>query len=238
MRFAQPLIEGRLLRRYKRFLADVELAGGEVITAHTANTGAMTGCAEPGSHVWLSLSDNPKRKYPHTWELVEARPGVLAGINTQRSNALVAEAIAAGRVPALSGYSRLCHEVRYGEENSRIDLLLEFDAAPPCYVEVKNVTLVGAGAEAGVASFPDAVSRRARKHLRELEGVVAAGRRGAIFFCVQRGDVRVVRAAEQIDPDYAAALRHAVAAGVEAYALAGEVTPQGIVLNRPLPVSL
>ena len=167
---------------------------------------------------------------------MEAAPGVLAGINTQLSNTLAAEAIAASRVPGLAGFTRIRREVRYGAENSRIDLLLEAEGATPCYVEVKNVTLVGTGVDAGVARFPDAVSTRASKHLRELEGVVAAGQRGAIFFCVQRGDVREVRPAEHIDPVYGEALRRALSAGVEAYALAGEVTPQGIVLDRPLPV--
>ena len=232
MRFPQPLIEGCLLRRYKRFLADVQLVGGEVITAHTANTGAMTGCAEPGSRVWLSRSDNPRRKYAHTWELVEAVPGVLAGINTQLSNTLAAEAIAAGCLPGLDGFSRIRREVRYGEENSRIDLLLEGGSVTPCHVEVKNVTLV----RGGEAFFPDAVSARASKHLRELEGVVRSGGRGALFFCVQRGDVAAVRPAGDIDPSYGEALRRALAAGVEAYAMAGEVTAEGIVLNRPLPV--
>lgn len=235
MIFDQPLVEGRLLRRYQRFLADVQLPGGEVITAHTANTGAMTGCAEPGRRVWLSRSDNPKRKYPHTWELIEVRDGVLAGINTQLSNRLVREAIEQGRVPALAGYARIRSEVRYGEERSRIDLLLDSpgdERSIPCYVEVKNVTLV----DDGIARFPDAVSVRASKHLRELTSVVRAGQRAVIFFCVQRGDVREVRPADHIDPCYGEALREAVACGVECLAWGADVSTQGIVLRQPLSV--
>ncbi len=235
MIFDPPLIEGRLLRRYKRFLADVQLRGGEVITAHTANTGAMTGCAEPGHRVWLSRSDNPRRKYPHTWELIEVRDRVLAGINTQLSNPLVREAIEQGRVPALAGYQRIRSEVRYGEERSRIDLLLDRPDDPqsiPCYVEVKNVTLV----DDGIACFPDAVSVRASKHLRELMSVVRAGQRAVIFFCVQRGDVREVRPADHVDPRYGETLREAVASGVECLAYGADVSTRGIVLQRPLCV--
>lgn len=235
MQFSQPLVEGRLLRRYKRFLADVELIGGEVITAHTANTGAMTGCAEPGRRVWLSRSDNPKRKYPHTWELVEVRDGVLAGINTQLSNLLVREAIEAGSIAELAGYEKIQAEVRYGEENSRVDLLLSSPAisqAIPCYVEVKNVTLV----DDGVAFFPDAVSARASKHLRELMSVVDGGQRAVIFFCVQRGDVREVRPAAQVDPHYAQTLHEAIDRGVECLAYAADVATDGVVLKRALPV--
>ncbi|HEX22538.1 MAG TPA: DNA/RNA nuclease SfsA [Chromatiales bacterium] len=237
MTFEQPLVEGRLLRRYKRFLADVQLPDGEVITAHTANTGAMTGCAESGRRVWLSRSDNPKRKYPHTWELIEVRDGVLAGINTQLSNLLVREAIENGRVPELAGYGRVRSEVRYGEEKSRIDLLLDSPdnkGSIPCYIEVKNVTLV----DDGIARFPDAVSVRASKHLRELMSVVRAGQRAVIFFCVQRGDVREVRPADQIDPLYGETLREAVHCGVECLAYASDVSMREIVLRWPLPVRM
>jgi len=233
--FERPLVEGRLLRRYKRFLADVQLPGGEVITAHTANTGAMTGCAEPGRRVWLSRSDNLKRKYPHTWELIEVRDGVLVGINTQLSNLLVREAIEHGCVPELTGYGRIRSEVCYGEERSRIDLLLDSPAnaqSIPCYVEVKNVTLV----DGGIARFPDAVSTRASKHLRELMSVVRAGQRAVIFFCVQRSDMREVHPADQIDPLYGETLREAVACGVECLAWAADVSTQGIVLRQPLSV--
>jgi sugar fermentation stimulation protein A len=235
LQFPQPLIAGRLLRRYKRFLADVELGSGEIITAHTANTGAMSGCSEPGSRVWLSLSDNPKRKYPHSWEIVEVAPGVLCGINTLLSNHLVSEAIAAGRIAELSAYANIRREVAYGSERSRIDLLLEPSASlnkPPCYVEVKNVTL----ANNGVAMFPDAVTARGTKHLRELMGVVAQGARAVIFYCVQRNDCNEFRPADAIDSEYGETLREALSKGVEAVAYHADVEVTGISLRMPLPV--
>jgi sugar fermentation stimulation protein A len=232
MHFPYPLIEGRLLRRYKRFLADVTLSDGRVVTAHTANTGAMTGCCEPGARVWLSSADNPKRKYPLTWELIEVTPGVICGINTLLSNRLVREAIEAGSIPELAGYSRLRSEVRYGQENSRIDFLLAKEGAASCYVEVKNVTLV----EEGVGRFPDAVSRRGSKHLRELMQVVATGSRGVIFFCVQRDDCHQVRPADAVDAEYGRTLREALAVGVEALAWGAHVKPNGVELVRSLSV--
>lgn len=228
-----PLVAGQLLGRRQRFLADVKLGDGETVVAHCANTGSMLGCKEPGSRVWLSAAADPKRKLAWTWELVEAQPGVLVGIHTGRANGLVEEAINAGRLPALAGYAGLRREVRYGAENSRIDLLLEDAGRPPCFVEVKNVTAAVAD---GVALFPDAVSARASKHLRELAAMVAAGNRAAIVFCCQRGDVHEVRPADAIDPAYGRALRAALAAGVEAYALAGRVAPEEISLDRLVPV--
>ncbi|MDD5295340.1 MAG: DNA/RNA nuclease SfsA [Rhodocyclaceae bacterium] len=235
MEFSSPLTEGRLLRRYKRFLADVELGDGSVVTAHCANTGSMLGCAEPGSRVWLSLSQNPKRKLAWTWELVEVA-GFPVGIHTGRSNALAREAIEAGLVPELAGYPRIRAEVPYGGadgKRSRIDLLLEADHRPPCWVEVKNVTAAVAD---GIALFPDAVTLRGQKHLVEMMDRVAAGERAALFFCVQRDDVREVRPADGIDPEYGRLLRGALAAGVECCALAAAPTPQGIRLCRRLPV--
>ncbi|QID16754.1 DNA/RNA nuclease SfsA [Nitrogeniibacter mangrovi] len=228
-----PLVAGRLLRRYKRFLADVELDTGAVVTAHSANTGSMRGCAEPGARVWLSAADNPKRKLAWTWELVEAAPGVVVGIHTGRANGLVEEAIGAGRLHALGGAERVRREVRYGSA-SRIDLLFEYASGPPCHVEVKNVTL----AEAGVARFPDAVTTRGTKHLHEMAAVVGAGGRAAMVYCVPRGDVGCVCPADDIDPVYGAALRAAMAAGVEAYALTGAPDPAaGLVrLEREIPV--
>ena len=232
MDFSTPLIAGRLIRRYKRFLADVELADGRVITAHTANTGSMAGCAEPGSRVWLSDSGNPKRKYPLSWELVEVAGETLVGINTAMPNRLVKEAVESDVVDSLRGYPTIRTEVRYGAERSRIDLLLEGGEAPRCYVEVKNVTLV----EEGVAYFPDAVSERGAKHLRELIGVVEQGERGVIFFCVQRGDANEVRPADGIDPRYGETLREAIRRGVEAIAYRAEVSPEKVELITPLPV--
>lgn len=233
MLFPQPLIEGVLIRRYQRFLADVQLSDGSRVTAHSANTGSMLGCSTPGSRVWLSRALNPARKYPLSWEIVEVAPGVLVGINTALPNRLVQEAIEHGVARGLQGYDRIRGEVAYGTERSRIDLLLGCDADDTrCYVEVKNVT----AADQGVAIFPDAVSARGAKHLRELMAVVAAGHRGVLCFCVQRGDVHEVRPADAIDPLYGATLRQALAAGVEAIAYRAEVSPAGITLRTPLPV--
>lgn len=235
MKLPHDLLEGRLIRRYKRFLLDVALADGEVLTAHTSNTGAMTGCSTPGSRVWLSRADNPKRKYAHTWEMVEVEPGVMCGINTLRSNHLVAEAIESGVVSELGSYATMRREVNYGRQGSRVDLLLETpetDSRPACYVEVKNVTL----ASRGVAYFPDAVTVRGVKHLRELMAMVEAGMRAVIFFCVQRTDCVEVRPADEIDSEYGRVLREAMAAGVEAIAYQAEVGPAEIRLVRRLPV--
>lgn len=238
------LTEGRLLRRYQRFLADVELADGSVVTAHCPNTGSMQGCKDPGSRVWLSPSDNPQRKLAWTWELVEvsneaAAGHALVGLHTGRSNGLVRELIEAGGVPELAAYSRLRAEVPYGGEGlkggkrSRIDLLLEGEGRPPCYVEVKNVTAAVAG---GVGFFPDAVTERGTKHLQEMMAEVAKGNRAVLFFCVQRDDVGEVRPADHIDPVYGATLRQAMAAGVEVLAYGATLAPEAIVLTRPLPV--
>jgi sugar fermentation stimulation protein A len=233
MRFAAPLVEGRLLRRYKRFLADVRLASGETITAACPNTGSMLGCCDPGSRVWLSESDSPTRKYRHTWELVESA-GVVVGIHTGRPNALVEEAIRAGAIPELARYRDIRREVPFGEERSRIDLVLEAPRRKPCYVEVKNVT---AAVERGVALFPDAVSERGAKHLRELMRLKAQGLRAVQFYCVQRGDVREVRPADAIDPVYGRTLREAIAAGVEVLAYGARVGPAEIALERRLSLT-
>lgn len=234
MIFEQSLISGTLIRRYKRFLADVELDDGRLLTAHTPNTGSMAGLTEPGSRVWLLDSQSTTRKYPFTWELVEALPNVVVGINTHRTNGLVEEAIRSDRVGALRGYSHIRREVRYGEEKSRIDLLLEEESRPACYVEVKNVTLV----REKTAYFPDAVTARGTKHLRELMAMVRQGHRAVIFFGVQRSDATEVRPADFIDPLYGETLREAKAAGVEALAMGATPNPQGIELNRALPVVL
>jgi sugar fermentation stimulation protein A len=234
MNFDPPLLEAILLRRYKRFLADVRLPDGSEITVHTPNTGSMLGCCTPGSRVWLRDSGSSTRKYRHSWEMVEATPGVPVGINTGIVNRLVTEAIEDGTIAELGGYAQIRQEVRYGQENSRIDLLLQQGAdGRDCYVEIKNVTARDA---AGFAMFPDAVSARGTKHLRELGAMVAAGQRAVIFFCVQRGDVHTVRPADEIDTAYGQALRAALAGGVEALAYVARVEPRGIALERPLPV--
>lgn len=232
MKLPYPLTPGLLLRRYKRFLADVELADGTVVTAHCANSGSMLGCAAPGSPVLLSRSDNPARKLPHTWELVHA-DGCWIGINTSLPNRLAREGIEQGIVTELQGYERIRQEVCYGAERSRIDLLLEEPGL--CYVEVKNVTLV---MEDGVARFPDATTIRGQKHLRELMSMVECGARAVNFFVVQHGNATAVAPADSIDPAYGRLLRQAAMAGVELLAYQASVTPTDISLCRPLPVIL
>ena len=224
-----PLVEGRLIRRYKRFLADVELMDGSIVTVHCPNSGSMKGCAAPGSRVMLSRSDSVTRKYPLTWELVEA-DGYWAGINTGLPNRLTREAVENGTVSELQGYETIRPEVPYGA-HSRIDLLLE-GSAGRCFVEVKNVTLV----EYGRALFPDAVTIRGQKHLNELMRVVREGDRGVIFFTVQRGDGDSVSPADLIDPEYGRLLRLALENGVEALAYRALVAPQEIRLTERLPV--
>lgn len=230
MDFEATLEPATLLRRYKRFLADVVLDDGSELTVHCPNTGAMTGCAEPGWRVWLSRSDSKTRKYPHTWELVETDGG-MACVHSARANKVVVEALTQGRVPALDGYEKLQTEVKYGS-GSRADLWLS-SGERQCVVEVKSVTLCRDGGE-GV--FPDAVSTRATKHLNELREVVASGQRAVIFFCVFHDGIKAVRAAAEIDPIYAATLGEAMAAGVEAMAWSCRISAQGISLHESLPL--
>jgi sugar fermentation stimulation protein A len=227
-----PLLPGRLIKRYKRFLADIELDDGSIITAHCPNSGSMLGCNLPGSPVLLSLSPNPNRKLAHTWELVQI-DGFWVGLNTMLPNRLAEEAILNGVITELQGYEQLRREVPYGSERSRIDLLLEGEKGR-CYVEVKNVTLV----EDGRALFPDAVTIRGQKHLRELMEVVRNGDRGVILFTVQRGDGATVAPADRIDPVYGKLLREAVKNGVEALAYRAEVKPEEIRLTGRLAVVL
>ena len=234
MRFDPPLQSGVLIQRYKRFMADVRLADGSEITLHCPNTGSMKNCSEPGSRVWFSDSGNDKRKYRHTWELVEVQGGAIAGINTGRANGLVQEAIAAGCVPELAGYTSLRSEVKYGSENSRVDLLLEDGARAPCFIEIKNVTL----GEGSTGYFPDAVTERGRKHLRELMVMVAQGKRAVLFFCVQHTGVQVVKPADHIDPAYGKQLREAAQSGVEIMAWRWRLSDQAAVADCPLPVDL
>ena len=228
----ENLIEGRLLRRYKRFLADVELHDGQRITVHCPNTGAMTGCAEPGSRVWLSTSASKTRKYPHTWELVETAHG-LACIHSAKANQVVREAFAAGRIPGFTQYPQLRTEVKYAQ-GSRVDLVLA-GAAGVVYVEVKSVTLCR---ENGQGLFPDAVSERGRKHLLALQEARGQTTRAVLFFCVFHQGIDKVSAAGAIDPRYREALQQAMAAGVEVLAWGAAVSPSGIELQRALPFSL
>ncbi|MGO1120988.1 DNA/RNA nuclease SfsA [Rhodovibrionaceae bacterium A322] len=233
MRFPDPLVPGRLVRRYKRFLSDVELESGEVVVAHCANSGSMKGLKEPGSAVWLSPSRNPKRKLAWTWELVEA-DGALVGINTGLPNGLVAEAIEAGKITELTGYDSLRREVKYGK-NSRIDLLLQAQGKADCYVEVKSVTLRDSK---GAAAFPDAVTERGAKHLRELGDMVEAGQRAVMLYLAQRADCPHFTTAQDIDPQYDEELRRALARGVEAYCYSCQLSPEEILLEKALPVRL
>lgn len=234
MKFPTPLIRGRLMKRYKRFLADVSLDTGELVTATCPNTGSMMGLAVPDAVVWLSESASPTRKYPHTWELVEADLGrgpTLVGINTSHPNRLVSEAITAGQIPELSGYATLRREVKYGLA-SRIDILLEDSKKGLAYVEIKNVHL---SREAGLAEFPDSVTERGVKHLVELSAMVAAGHRAVMLYLIQRADADEFALAGDIDPRYAEAFADARAAGVEAIAYACHLTPEEITLARAVP---
>lgn len=239
MRFSHPLVGGRLVQRYKRFLADVVLDSGETVTASCANTGAMLGLTSPGARVWLSESDSPTRKYRHTWEMIETDAGsgpTLVGINTSLPNRIVEAAIRQDAIPDLAGYANVRREVRYGA-SSRIDLLLEdtqgTKARPPCYVEIKNVHLMR---DAGLAEFPDSVTERGAKHLDELAAMVAQGCRAVMVYLVQRADAERFTLARDIDRTYCAAFDAARARGVEAIAWRCRLTPEEIILDRAIPI--
>jgi sugar fermentation stimulation protein A len=230
------LLRGTLIRRYKRFLADVRLDDGRLVTASCPNTGSMLGLNAPGSVVWLSRSDSPTRKYPFTWELVEADLGAgpaLVGINTGHPNKLVAEALAARRIKALAGYPTLRREVKYGR-NSRIDLLLECTRRGLCYVEIKNVHL---SRRHGLAEFPDSVTARGVKHLVEMSDMVRQGHRAVMVFLIQRAEATRLALARDIDPGYGTAFDKARAAGVEAIALRCRVGIDEIAVDRPVPIA-
>lgn len=235
MRFTAPLLPATLLRRYKRFLADVLLPDGSVAVAHVANPGAMTGIAAAGARVWLSRSDDPKRKLPYAWELVEADLGSgpeLVGVNTALPNRLVAEALAAAGIPECAGYPLVRREFRYGR-GSRVDFYLECPQRGRCYVEVKNVHLMR---RPGLAEFPDSVTLRGARHMAELAAMAAEGARALVLFLIQIGSATRFAPARDIDPGYAAALDRARAAGVEAVAYACDVSLAGIALARPVPI--
>ncbi|MGE0699941.1 MAG: DNA/RNA nuclease SfsA [Hyphomicrobiaceae bacterium] len=237
MRFDTPLIPGRLVKRYKRFLADVVLDTGEAVTATCPNTGSMMGLVGEGTRVWLSTSDSPTRKYRHTWEMVEADLGEgpgLVGINTNHPNKLVAEAIEAGAVKALKGYPSLRREVKYGK-NSRIDILLECEKKGTCYVEIKNVHMMR---RAGFAEFPDSVTERGAKHLVEMSDMVRAGHRAVMVYLIQRGDAKSLSLAQDVDPGYVSAFKAAAEAGVEAIALRCRVSPEEIAVEKPVPIKV
>ncbi len=232
MKFAHELYEGTLIKRYKRFLADIELDDGSQITAHCANPGSMLGLKEPGQKVWLSKSDNPKRKLPFSWELTEV-DGAIIGINTSRPNALVEEAILNSTISELLDYAALKREVKYGT-NSRIDILLSDDAKPDCYVEVKNVHYLR---EEGHFAFPDSVTARGAKHLEEMSQMVANGCRAVMVYLIQRDDGDRFSIAKDLDPNYGSAFERALSNGVEAIAYACKMTPAGIDAYRRIPIT-
>lgn len=227
-----PLIAGILVKRYKRFLADVELEDGRTVTAHCPNTGSMQSCSEPGRRVYLSVHDNPKRKYPYTWELI-MMPDSLVGINTLVPNRLVKHTVSQEGIPELAGYDDVRSEVRVGA-NSRVDLMLSGPGQARCYVEIKNCTLV----KDKIARFPDAVTARGLKHLQELSRQIDARTRSVIFLFVQRMDAEVFQPADAIDPAYGRGLRQAVAEGVELLAYDVHIDLEGIRLRHALPYRL
>ena len=260
MRFETPLVEGTFVRRYKRFFVDAVLADGRSVVAHCPNTGSLTGCLVEGAPVLLQPADNPKRKLRWTWKMIRLGRNWV-GVDTGIANGLVREAIEAGRIPELSGYTQTRTEVRYGVEGrSRIDLLLTrereageaavhrpspaLEAAPEApsqelvYVEVKNTTLAFDRGDQRVAAFPDAVTQRGTKHLGELSAMVAQGHRAAMVYCVQRSDCTHFTPADEVDPTYGQALRKAVECGVEVYALATSIGPRSVILQRPLQIVL
>lgn len=234
-----PLIKATLIKRYKRFLADVTLGNGDIITVHCPNTGAMTGCAEPGYEVWLSTSTNKKRKYPYTWELARTTEGDWIGVHSANANRWVEAAIRAARVSELTAYREIQTEVKYGDEASRIDLLLSAptrSALPPlCYVEVKSVTLL-ASRDAGLGLFPDAVSIRGQKHLRELIAMREQGHRAVLFFCVLHSGIKQVAPADSIDPAYGQLFREALSKGVEVLAYGTAISTAAISLAGAIKV--
>lgn len=232
MKFHAPLIKGTLIKRYKRFMADVTLEDGSVVTAHCANSGSMLSVNEPGSEVWVSPAKSPDRKLKYTWEMIRIGRS-LVGVNTQHPNTLVAEAVKAGKAPELAGFENLRREVKYGK-NSRIDVLLEMPGGRLCYVEVKNVTLRRDLSKGAPAEFPDGVTARGAKHLAELSDMIKEGHRAVMFYLVQRADASAMTIARDIDPAYGEALDKARAAGVEVAAYNCKVAPKSITVANPV----
>lgn len=232
MQFSPPLQSAVLIQRYKRFLADIVTPDGETLTIHCPNTGAMTGCATPGDTVWYSTSENSKRKYAHTWELTQTQSGAFICVNTLRANTLAKEALIAGSLPTLTGYSTLKSEVKYGAEQSRIDFMLQAEDRRNCYIEVKSVTL----ADKAHGYFPDAVTLRGQKHLRELMSVAAAGDRAVLLFAVLHSAIERFSPARHIDAKYAQLLKEAQRQGVEILVYKAELSAENMTLRMPLPV--
>lgn len=232
MNFESPLLHGKLIKRYKRFMADVELDSGEIVTAHCANSGSMLSVNKPGSEVWLSCSDNPRRKLRYTWEMIKIGDAMV-GVNTGRPNKIVSEAISNGKIKELRGYATLRNEVKYGK-SSRIDIYLEDPEKGVCYVEVKNVTMKRDTNPDKPAEFPDAVTSRGAKHLAELSNMVAAGHRAVMFYLVQRNDASAMTIAGDIDPAYDDGLEKAMKAGVEVLCYDCSLTTERIAVRDAL----
>lgn len=232
MKFESPLIEGRLISRYKRFFADIELPSGEIITAHCANTGSMAGLKAQGNRAWVTQVDNPKRKLQYDWHLVEA-DGAIVGIHTAWPNKIVEEALNANIIAELTGYENIRREVRYGE-SSRIDFLLEGEGLPPCYVEVKSITFSRA---LGLAEFPDAKTARGTKHLHEMKAMVDAGARAVMLYIVQRNDCDHFQIAADVDPEYQRILIEAQRTGVESLCYACHMSTEEIRVSHAIPIN-
>ncbi|MCP3969466.1 MAG: DNA/RNA nuclease SfsA [Rhodobacteraceae bacterium] len=231
MRFPTPLVPARLIRRYKRFLADMELESGHEVTAHCANPGSMLGLKQPGMRCWLEPNDDPKKKLKFGWRLIDHENGHFTGVDTTLPNRMLRAALTAHQVPELAAWPVVRPEVKYGQK-SRVDFLLTGDGMPDAYVEVKSVTL---SRSPGLAEFPDSVTTRGARHMDELAAMASQGHRAVVFFLVQRADCTHVRVAEDIDPAYAAAFTRARAAGVELLSYDCKVSPKGVSLGRPIP---
>ena len=234
MKFSDPLVPGRLIKRYKRFLVDIELESGKVVVAHCANPGSMMNLLLPDAEVWLSLASNPNRKLKYTWEMIRYED-TLIGLNTSLPNKIVEDAIQQDLVAEFTEYDSLKREVKYGE-NSRIDILLQSSNLPDCYLEVKSVTLKRPGNGNNLAEFPDSVTVRGTKHLHELSGQVANGNRAAMFYLVQREDCNRLSIAGDIDPNYANAFIAARKAGVEMLCYGCSISPEAIKIRRKLEI--
>ncbi|MDR5609979.1 MULTISPECIES: DNA/RNA nuclease SfsA [unclassified Arsenophonus] len=226
-----PLESAQLVKRYKRFLADVITPAGKLLTIHCANTGAMTGCATPGDTVWYSTSNNIKRKYPHSWELTQTQTGDWICVNTHRANDLISQFITENKIPELSDYDNISREVKYGDENSRIDLLLKKKQQVNCYIEVKSVTLL----ENNIGYFPDAVTIRWQKHLRELSLIAERGERAVLFFAVLHTGIKKMSVASHIDCQYAALLQQATNVGIEILCYQIKISEKGLAMDKKIP---
>jgi len=231
MRFQTPLVPASLVRRYKRFLADMELSDGKIVTAHCPNPGSMMGLMDPGMRCWLEPNSHPSRKLKFGWRLVQHENGHFTGIDTLVPNRLLRGALYSRQMRELGEYTRIRPEMLYGE-SSRADFLLSGDGLPDCYLEVKSVTL---SREDGLAEFPDSVTARGTKHLRELSAMTALGHRAVTLYLIQRTDARAVKIASDIDPAYADGVSKALAAGVEVMALGTRISPEGVKIGQPLP---